>query len=345
MKASALHPATRWYALPDGFALEQGAHLDGGRLAYRCWGQPSSRAVLVCHALTGSADVEQWWPGIIGPGCMLDPAREFIVCCNVLGSCYGSTGPAAPHPHDGAPYGARFPAVTLRDMVRAQALLLDALGIEQLSLVIGGSLGGMQALEWAIGAPDRVEAAVVIAASAQQPAWAIALSSVQRAAVRLDDGDGGRGLAVARMAAICSYRHWQGFERRFGRQPGAGDFAVNDYLAHHGRRFVGRFDRHSYLALIDAMDSHDVARQRGALEAVLAACPVRTLLIGIDSDLLYPPVEQRRLAMLLPHAHYAEIQSPHGHDAFLIETAAIVQAVRRFRQPAPHPAIALQFSY
>ncbi|SEQ31665.1 homoserine O-acetyltransferase [Solimonas aquatica] len=332
MSGAHAHPQTRYFALPDPFELESGERLHGARLAYRSWGRPAAGGdtVLVCHALSGSADVEQWWPGLIGAQRLLDPARDFIVCSNVLGSCYGSSGPACPNPRDGLRYGRRFPALSVRDMVRAQALLLGALNITRLDLVIGGSLGGMQALEWAVSAPRRVGAAVVIASAAQQPAWAIAQSQVQRAAI-LQAREPREGLAVARMAAMCSYRHWQQFEERFGRHRDARQFSVQSWLDAHGARFLERFDVDSYLCLLDAMDRHDLGRGRGGVQLALTQCPVPTLLIGIDSDLLYPPAEQRRIARLLPQGRYAELRSAYGHDGFLVESEALSREIKRFR--------------
>lgn len=330
--SEALHPQTRYFALPDPFELEGGERLYGARLAYRSWGarRADGSAILVCHALTGSADADQWWPGLIGPGLTLDPQRDFIVCANVLGSCYGSSGPRSLHPRTGAPYGRGFPVVGVRDVVRAQALLLNALGIRHLSLVIGGSLGGMQVLEWILSAPQRVGAAVAIAAPAQQPAWAIAQSQVQRAAIT-QAADARAGLAVARMAAMCSYRHWHQLEERFGRRRDERHFTVQSWLQQHGERLVERFDVDSYLCLLDAMDRHDIGRGRGGVELALAQCPVHTLVIGIDSDLLYPPGEQRRIARHLPRGRYAELRSAYGHDAFLIEAEPLRREIGRFR--------------
>lgn len=334
-----MHPATRFFALPD-LQLDSGAVQRGARLAYRTWGVASARrAVLVCHALTGSADADVWWPEVVGEGAAIDPDRDFIICVNVLGSCYGS-GVPAPRRAGDASAGEPSPPLTVRDIVRAQALLLEALGVARLDLVIGGSLGGMQALEWMLLMPERVAAAVLIATAAAQTPWALALSEVQRAAIAAaGEADRARGLAIARMAAMCSYRHWSEFDSRFGRREESGTFAVNAWLQRHGERFHQRFSVDSYLGLLAAMDSHDVARGRGRLDAVLGACAIPTLVIGIDSDLLYPPSEQRRLARLLPRGRYVEVASPYGHDGFLLE-AAVGEEIRMFRRrlEAPRPA-------
>jgi len=328
------------------FSLESGEILERVQVAYRCWGRlaPSAgNAVLVCHALTGSADVDRWWEGMLGEGRALDPARDFIVCANTLGSCYGTTGPASHRPGGDGPWGPDFPRVTIRDMVRLQSQLLDRLGIQRLRMVIGGSLGGMQALEWAASFPERVESAVVIAAPARQSAWPIALSHAQRAAITADprfrhgryppDDPPKEGLAVARMIAMCSYRSWESLEGRFGREeaPGGG-FQVESYLRHQGRKLAGRFDANSYIALTRAMDSHDLGRGRGGVRAALAGVEQPVLVVAIDSDVLFPAEEQWQLVEGLPQGRLGWLASPHGHDAFLIETEALGRLVRRFRE-------------
>lgn len=293
--------------------------------------------MLVCHALTGSAEVDQWWPGLLGPGRALDPERDFILASNVLGGCYGSTGPGDLNPVTGRRYGGAFPAVSVRDMVRAQAALLDELGVARLALVIGGSLGGMQVLEWAALYPERVAAIVAIGCGARQSPWAIAWSEAQRQAIYADrnwcGGDYSRaappaaGLAAARAMAMLSYRHWREFQRRFGRrQREDGAFEIESWLRHHGDKLVRRFDAASYVTLTRAMDSHDLARDRGGIPEL----SMPALVVGISSDLLYPLAEQQELAALLPNAKLALLDSPHGHDAFLIETATLDRQVREF---------------
>lgn len=313
----------RTYDLPGPFTLESGTALPRVRVAYRTWGSlaPDGRnAVLICHALTGSADADVWWRDLIGPGRALDPERDFIVCSNVLGSCYGTTGPASVRDGGGL-WGPDFPDVTVRDMVRVQAALLESLGVRRLRLVLGGSLGGMQALEWALLHPDRVDAIAPIATSGRHSAWCIALSEAQRLAIRSDPRS---GLAIARAIAMCTYRSRESFEERFGRklrEPGL--FEVESWLRRHGDRLVERFDPDVYVTLTRAMDSHDVARGRGAYEEVLRSIDIPALVVSIDSDVLYPPEEQRELARLMPRARLATLHSPHGHDAFLIDTEAL----------------------
>ncbi|HEV2106609.1 MAG TPA: homoserine O-acetyltransferase, partial [Candidatus Eisenbacteria bacterium] len=299
--------AARVFALPAPLALDSGATLAGVALAYRTWGAldaDGGNAVVVGHALTGSAAVDAWWPEMLGRGRALDPTRDFVICANVPGSCYGSTGPASPAP-DGRPWGRRFPALTVRDLVRAQQPLLDHLGVLRVRLALGGSLGGMQALEWAL-MDARVEAAAVIAAPARHEAWAIAWSDAQRRALAADPaweagGEPRAGLAAARAIAMLSYRSPASLAARFGRERGAREpFAVRDWLAHHGRSLVARFDARSYAALLDAMDAHDVGAGRGGVAAALASVRAPVLVLAIASDHLYPPAESEALAAALP---------------------------------------------
>lgn len=302
--------------LPGPFLLESGESLPRVRVAFRTWGTldpDGANGVLICHALTGSADADVWWKDLFGSS--LDPAEDFIVCSNVLGSCYGTT---------------RASNVTIRDMVRVQMALLDALSVRRLRLVIGGSLGGMQVLEWALLDPERVEAIVPIATSGRHSAWCIALGEAQRQAIRLDPV---RGLAAARALAMCTYRSRASFEARFGRrrrEPGR--FEVESWLHHHGDRLLERFDADAYVTLTRAMDTHDVARGRGEYEEVLHSIRCPALVVSIDSDVLYPPEEQAELASLIPGARLATLRSPHGHDAFLIDTKALDRMVAEFRR-------------
>jgi homoserine O-acetyltransferase len=323
---------TEYLELEDSLELEGGDVLRGARVAYRTWGKPSDTAILVCHALTGSADADVWWGGTMGTGRLFDPDLEFIVSANVLGGCYGTTGPGSIDA-DGRRYGPDFPRITITDMVRAQRLLLDHLGVTRLALVIGGSMGGMQALAWAARYPDLVEAVVPIGTGSAQSPWAIALSEAQRAAIVSDPRfEGGRydterqpeaGLATARMIAMCSYRSPGEFDARFGRQRKAGAYAAQSYLRHQGRKLVGRFDANTYLTLIRAMDDFEV--DPGEVSAPVLA-------VGISSDVLYPAAEVKALADALPRGEYGELRAPQGHDAFLIETEALTALIRPFRE-------------
>jgi homoserine O-acetyltransferase len=337
---------TSFVTLPYPVILESGTELPQVTVAYRTWGSldaDGGNAVLVCHALTGSADAEQWWSGLIGPGKALDPARDFIVCSNVLGGCYGTTGPGSLSPFTGERYGAGFPRTTVRDLVQVQARLLDALGVEELALVLGGSLGGMQALEWGALHPERVQALAAFSVGARQSAWCIGLSEAQRHAIYSDARWRGGGydpldpptggLSAARMMALCSYRHPGEFAARFGRElDGKGSFQMQRYLRHQGSKFVQRFDANAYVTLTRIMDSHDLGRDRGGIETALGAIEVPALIVGSSSDVLYVPEEQRELARHLPRAELAWLDSPHGHDAFLIDTDALGTLLQGFRQ-------------
>ncbi len=349
------------------FVLEGGGSLHEVEQAYEAWGEldaTGSNAVLVCHALTGDSHAAGragpghlapgWWDSLIGPGRALDTDRYHVVCANVLGGCQGSTGPASIDPATDKPYGSTFPVVTIRDMVRAQASLADALGIGRWRAVVGGSMGGMQALEWAVMYPDRVGALVVASSTAQASAQQIAWSLIGRTAIENDPlfrggeyydaepGDGPhRGLALARMTAQVTYRSDEVFTERFGRtllRPM--DFSldrlfdVEGYLEYHGAKLVHRFDANSYLRLNRAMDLHDLGRGRGGVDGALrrVRCPV--LVASVDSDSLYPPVQQIELHEGLLAAGAAstwvDIDSPHGHDGFLIETAQLAPRLTEF---------------
>ncbi|MEM1203379.1 MAG: homoserine O-acetyltransferase [Acidobacteriota bacterium] len=334
----------RTLRLSGTFELDGGAVLEGVEIAYRTWGRlddAGSNAILVCHALTGSADADDWWTGLFGAGRTFDPEQHFIVCSNALGSCYGTTGPTSPHPDTGSPWSADFPAVTVRDMVRLQGRLLDVLGVRRLRLVIGGSMGGMQALEWPLLFPERIDAVVAVATSARHSAWCIGISESQRQAIYADpawrdgrypaDDPPRAGLAAARSMAMLSYRSWQSLEERFGRSPrGSDGFQVEGYLRHQGAKLVDRFDANAYVTLTRAMDRHDVGADRGGAERALAAVAAPVLVVSIDSDVLYPPVEQRQLVRWLPHGELARLDSIHGHDGFLIDTEPLDALVAGF---------------
>lgn len=337
---------TRYLRIDEPFELENGEYLEDVVIAYRTWGDivsSADSAVLICHALTGSADVEAWWPGIIGPGKAFDPASDYIVCANILGSCYGTTGPVSTKPGRDERYRADFPEVSVRDMVRLQRLLLDALGIERLSVVTGPSLGGMQALEWAAMYPDHVDSIVPIGVGGQHSAWCIGISEAQRQAIAADpnwnggyysdDAPPSRGLAAARMMAVCTYRSWDSFEQRFARDRRADElFEVQSYLRYQGDKINTRFDANTYVTLTHAMHTHDLGRGRDSYANVLARLGIPALVVSVSSDALYPPQEQRALADSLPDAEYEVLQCPHGHDGFLIETEELGEMIRRFRK-------------
>ena len=352
------------------FHLEGGAVLRHIDVAYETWGElapDGSNAVLVCHALTGDShafgraeEIQStgWWQGMFGPGRALDPTRSFIVCANVLGGCQGTTGPASEDPSTGRPYGSSFPVVTIRDMVRTQAMLADHLGIAVWQAVVGGSMGGMQALEWAVMFPHRLRSLVAFATSAAASAQQIAWSMVGRRAVTLDPNFAGgdyydrpaghgphAGLAVARQIAQIHYRSEEVFAAKFGRKlvdplDAAGSFRldqrfdVEGYLDYQGHKLVGRFDANTYLRLNKAMDLHDLGRGRGGVGRAVARIVVPSLIMSIRSDVLYPPYQQYELRDLLRaqgnRVGFYEIDSPDGHDGFLTETNQISPLVAGF---------------
>jgi homoserine O-acetyltransferase len=360
----------RFLTLADDrpLALEGGRTLGPITIAYETWGEldgAGSNAVLVCHALTGDSHANGdagpghptpgWWDGLIGSGRAIDTDRWFVVCANVLGGCQGSTGPASVDPPTGRRFGPTFPVVTVRDMVRTQRVLARHLGVEQWLTVIGGSMGGMQVLEWGVTFPMAVRSLIPVATTAQATAQQIALGAVGRNAIRLDPAFGGgdyydlpegegphRGLALARMVAQITYRSDDVFTDRFGREMADlldgfelwQRFEVERYLEYHGDKLVRRFDANSYVTLSKAMDLHDVGRGRGGVDAAMARVRVPTLCVGIRSDTLYPPYQQRAIRDALAGqgvwARYAEIDSPHGHDAFLIEIDQVGAAVGEF---------------
>lgn len=334
-------PDTRFVDLPEPLLLENGTTLPRVRIAFRTWGRPRNSAILICHALTGSADADEWWFGLFGAGKALDPDTDYIVCSNILGSCYGTTGPTSLRPGTDEPYGTRFPDVTIRDLVNAQARLLEVLGVEYLELVTGGSMGGMQALEWALLYPDRVRTIAPIATGAAQSAWAVAMSESQRQAIKADaefkegnyqTGAGPvDGLAAARSMAMISYRSPHNLQTRFGRdEADTGGYEVQSYLRYQGKKLVERFDANSYLTLIEAMDTHDVGRGRGSIATALASIVQPALVVKITSDGLYPPGEVGELAAMMPHAELEELDAPHGHDSFLIEMEQVNAHLRAF---------------
>jgi len=313
-------------------------------IAYQSWGELNAagdNAVLVCHALTGDTAVDEWWPDLLGPGRALDTDRYFVICANVIGSPYGTLSPLSINPASGVRYGADFPIPTLRDTVTLHKQLLDALGVKQVAFAIGGSLGGMQVLEWSFYG-GFVRGLVPIGVGGRHSAWCIAWSEAQRAAVRHDPAwqDGryaessgpANGLAVARMIAMISYRSFESFGERFGRTLNVADdpgfFSMESYLRYQGKKLVERFDANCYVRLTQCMDTHDVARGRGEYHQVLNSITQPTLVIGIDSDLLYPLTEQRELAEQLPNAELAVLEAAHGHDSFLIETQTINSMVK-----------------
>jgi homoserine O-acetyltransferase len=345
------------FAHDEPFRLAGGGLLQPVTLRYALYGelnQARDNAILVCHALSGSARVADWWPQLFGKDSLFDTTRYCVIGINVIGSCYGSTGPPSSKPNSpGETYGIDFPVVTIRDIVRSQARLLDYLGIKRLSCVIGGSIGGMQALRWAVDFPDHVERCIAIGA-APLSAMGLALNHLQRQAIRNDPAwqDGRyapheppvKGLAMARAIAMCSYKSAGLFDERFARRPDrsgedphgsmSGRFDIAGYLDYQGLIFTRRFDANSYLVISKAMDDFDLARGFDSEEDALKRISARLLLVGISSDWLFPATDVRALSerarAVGVNATYAELASTHGHDGFLADAEQLAHIIRPY---------------
>ena len=363
----------RKVTLPGPFRLSGGQSLAALDISYETYGTLAAdgrNAILICHALTGDQHVASmhprtgkpgWWQRLVGPGKPIDPARHFIVCANVLGGCGGSSGPGSIDPATGARFSMAFPVITIRDMVNAQAALLDHLGVGTLAAVVGGSMGGMQALDWAIAHPARVRSVVAIATAARHSAQNIAFHEVGRQAIMADPNWAGgnypedrppaSGLAVARMAAHITYLSEEGLTAKFGRRLqdrealGFGfdaEFQVESYLRHQGLAFVERFDANSYLYITRAMDYFDLAAPHdGVLAKAFAGTRTRFALVSFTSDWLYPTAESRRIVRALNAAgaavSFVELESPHGHDAFLLDAPEMNRVVDGFLRAGEAP--------
>ncbi|WP_022684785.1 homoserine O-acetyltransferase MetX [Sphingomonas phyllosphaerae] len=361
---------SRRVALPGPLRLDGGALLAPVEIAYETYGTLApggGNAMLVCHALTGDQHLASahprtgkpgWWQRMVGPGRPIDTDRYFVICTNVLGSCMGTSGPASIDPATGRPFAMTFPVITIRDMVRAQALLLDHLGVARLAAVVGGSMGGMQALSWAATFPERVAKCVVIASTARHSAQNIAFHEVGRQAVMADpnwrggdyyDGDPpAAGLAVARMAAHITYLSEAGLTEKFGRRLQAreqksfgfdADFQVESYLRHQGLAFSDRFDANSYLYITRALDYFDLAEEHGGMLAnAFRGAATRFCLVSFDTDWLYPTSESRSIVHALmaagAPASFVELSSPFGHDAFLLESPELDRVMHGFLSAA-----------
>ncbi len=360
------------YTKETPLKLESGETLDSVDVAYQTFGklnEDKTNVILVNHALTGNAHVagiidndelentieipqlykynkmylgkEGWWAPLFGKGKAIDTEKYFVVCPNVLGSCYGTTGPASMNDKTGKPFAMTFPQVTVRDMVKVQKELLDNLGINKIKMAIGGSLGGMQVLEWAIMYEDFIESIMPIATSAGHSPWAIGFNEASRNAITNDpawnngnySSQPEQGISLARKIAMITYRSYNSFNKKFGRtlNPKKEDyFEVESYLNYQGVKLTNRFDANTYLYLSKAMDLHDVGKNRGGIKEALGKIKCQTECIGISSDILYPAEEQKEIASNIPNAEYKESNSIHGHDAFLIEFEQLDKIIRRF---------------
>jgi homoserine O-acetyltransferase len=326
----------QYFHSTEPFKLESGETLPGISIAYHTYGsfiQGKSRVVWACHALTANSDAALWWPGLIGAGCEINPEAYFIVCANILGSCYGTTGPLSRKAATGEPYFTSFPVITIRDIVRAHILLRQYLGIDKIHLLMGGSMGGYQVLEWAVMEKQQIENLFVVATSAKESAWGIAVHAAQRLAIEADGSwrdqhpsAGKNGLKAARATGILTYRNYGILVRKQTDTDTEkmDDYKAASYVNYQGDKLARRFNAYSYWLLTKTMDSHHLARGRGKkLEDILSGILQPILIMGINSDILCPVEEQRYLAAHLPNASLVEIDSAYGHDGFLVEAEKI----------------------
>ncbi|MCK9451936.1 MAG: homoserine O-acetyltransferase [Bacteroidales bacterium] len=331
-----------YYHHGEAFALEAGNAIKDLRIAYQHWGKLNEKqdnVIWVCHAYTANADAADWWPGMIGSGLLLDTDKYFVICANVVGSCYGSTGPLDINPETEKPWLKDFPKITVRDVVNAHEILCKHLKIKSIYMIIGGSIGAFQALEWSIMFPERIQHMVFIASSASASPWNIAQNEAQRLAVMADptyfsnDTKGGlNGLKAARAMALISYRNAETYNstQKDGDVGLSGNYKAISYQRYQGEKLVKRYNAYSYVCMSHLFDSHHIGRNRASVEQVLGAIKAKTLVIALDSDQLFPPEEQQFVAKHIPNAEFERISTGFAHDGFLIESEQITHVVNRF---------------
>jgi homoserine O-acetyltransferase len=324
------------------FTTETGAILPELEISYHTYGKLNNdgdNVIWVCHALTANSDVEAWWPGMMGEGLLFDPGKYFIVCANVLGSCYGTTGPASVNPESGKPWGRDFPLITVRDLVNVHEILRNHLGIRKIHTILGASIGGYQALEYAIMFPDLIQRLILMASGSKQTPWALAFSESMRLAMEADqtfmanDPEGGKkGLKAARSIALISYRTVAAYNetQKETDDEKLSSFKAASYQAYQGDKLVKRFNPYSYWTLTCLSDTHNIGRGRGGVINALKTIRAEVLCVGIRSDILFPTDEQKLIAANTANAQYIEIDSFYGHDGFLIETGKVTDVVRKF---------------
>lgn len=329
------------FSYEEELKLESGEILPGFQISYTTQGHLTPKkdnVIWVLHALTGDANVQQWWGGLVGDDKFYDPTKHFIVCANLLGSCYGSTHPLSVNPKTGKAYYYDFPNLTTRDMAQSLDLLREHLGIEKINTIIGGSLGGQVAMEWAYSLGDRLNHAIILASNAQASPWIIGFNETQRMAIESDctwgknqEDAGKKGLETARAIGMLSYRHPDTFLQN---QHDTGDkldnYKISSYLRYQGLKLANRFNAFSYWTLSKAMDSHNIGRGRGGTEKALSAIKAKVLAIGVDTDVLFTCTESQFISRQVPHGTYREISSIYGHDAFLIEFGQLNYILRSF---------------
>lgn len=330
------------YTHKGEFKLETGQSLFNIDICYHTSEEKidkSKPVVWICHALTANSDAEDWWPGMVGKGKLFDPEKYTLICANILGSCYGTTGALSINPKTGKPWLNDFPLITVRDWAKAHEVLRQELEIDKIYLVTGGSIGGFQSMEWAILNPDIFENMMLVATTYMNSPWAIAINETERMSIEADatffngDPNGGKaGLAAARGLGLLSYR---GYEAYNITQPeknneNVSNFRASSYQRYQGKKLIDRFNAHCYHSITRSQDTHNVARGRGSFEEAFSKITAKTLSVGISSDILFPPIEQKRLAKFIPNAIYAEIDSDFGHDGFLIESDQLSRIISKF---------------
>jgi homoserine O-acetyltransferase len=334
-----------YFQYQQPFTLENGQNLPELTIAYHSYGQLNANkdnVIWVCHALTANSDAKDWWPGMIGDGLLFDTSKYFVICANIIGSCYGSTGPLSINPQTGKPYYDSFPMITIRDMVRAHVLLREHLEIQKIYLLTGGSIGGYQVLEWALMEKDVIKNLLLLTTSAAESAWGIAVHTAQRLAIEADNtwreqkADAGvKGMKAARAIGMLTYRSYDILvEKQTDEDVNKLDnYKASSYIIHQGEKLVKRFNAYTYWMLTKAMDSHNIARGRTKdIAAALKMISNKTLIIGISSDVLCPVAEQKFMAENMPNATYVEINSAYGHDGFLVEIDKITEQTKKWLQ-------------
>lgn len=330
------------YTHKGEFRLELGQTLTDIEICYHISEYPINRAkpvVWICHALTANSDAEDWWPGLVGKDKLFDKKEYTIICANILGSCYGTTGALSINPKSGKQWLNDFPLVTVRDWANAHEVLRQHLGFEKIHLITGGSIGGFQSIEWAIMHPERFEHMMLVATSYMQTAWAAAINETKRMAIEADptffnhNPNGGKaGLAAARSVGLLSYRGYEAYNMTQCEEDNeqTNSFNAASYQRYQGKKLVERFNAHCYHAITKSQDTHNVARKRGSLKEALSNVKAKTLCIGISTDMLFPPAEQQQLAAHIPRSIYKQIESNFGHDGFLIESKKLAAIISKF---------------